>query len=102
MLKSRPGLYEWKRLKSWFNEEYLPFLDQRKQIKMQWFQIQGQSNVNNVNNVRREVDIRTYMEKKRKYCIWKVKLMNLKTNTKKNNIREFYRGIKNLKDILAA
>lgn len=51
---------------TWFNEEYLPFLDQRKQVKMRWLQIQGQSNVNNVNNVRREVDIRTYMGKKKK------------------------------------
>jgi len=37
-----------------FDEECLGFLDQRKQAKMQWVQDPNQSNVGNLNNVRRE------------------------------------------------
>jgi len=32
----------------------ITFLDQRKQAKMQWVQDQSQSNVDNLNNVRRQ------------------------------------------------
>ena len=39
------------------------FLDQRKQAKMQWLQDPNQSNVNNLNNVRRE-DSRHFRNKK--------------------------------------
>jgi hypothetical protein len=38
----------------WFDDECLRFLDQRKQVKVQWLQDPKQSNVNNVNNVRFE------------------------------------------------
>ena len=34
--KESLGLHELKHHKSWFDEEYLGFLDQRKQAKMQW------------------------------------------------------------------
>jgi hypothetical protein len=43
-----------KQHKRWFHEEYFWFLDQRKQAKMQWSQYPKQSNVENLNNVRRE------------------------------------------------
>jgi predicted ribonuclease YlaK len=37
----------------WFDEEYLGFLDGRKQAKMQWMQNPSQSNVENLKKVRR-------------------------------------------------
>ena len=48
------GQYELKQHKPWFDEECSGFLDQRKQAKMQWVQNSSQSNVDNLNNVRRE------------------------------------------------
>ena len=37
-----------------FDEECLGILDQRKQAKVQWIQDPSQSNVDNLNNVRRD------------------------------------------------
>jgi hypothetical protein len=51
--KQSPGLNELKQHKPQFNEQCLPFLDQRKQAKMQWLRDPNQSNVDNLNNVRR-------------------------------------------------
>ena len=48
-------LHELKLHKPWFYEEFLGYLDQRKQAKMQWIQDPSLSNVDNLNNVRREV-----------------------------------------------
>jgi len=48
------GLYELKQHKPWLEEECLGFLDQRKHVKMQWLQDPKQSNVDSLNNVRRE------------------------------------------------
>ena len=48
------GLQELKQHKPWFDEECLGFLDQRKQAKMQWIQDPSESNVDNLNNVRRD------------------------------------------------
>jgi len=48
------GLHELKQNKPWFDEECLGFLDQRKRTKMQWIQDPSQSNVDILNNVRRE------------------------------------------------
>jgi len=36
--KESLGWYEVKQHKPWFDEEYLGFLDRRKQAKMQWLQ----------------------------------------------------------------
>jgi predicted AAA+ superfamily ATPase len=47
-------LHKLKQHKPWFDEECLGFLDQRKQAKMQWIQDPSQSNVDNLNNVRRD------------------------------------------------
>jgi hypothetical protein len=52
--KESLGLYERKQHKPWFDKECSKFLDQRKQAKMQWFQFPNKSNVDNLNNVRRE------------------------------------------------
>jgi len=49
------GQHELKQNKLWFDEEYLCFLEQRKRAKMRWMQDPSQSNVDILNNVRREV-----------------------------------------------
>jgi hypothetical protein len=48
------GLYKLKQHKARFEEECLRFLEQRRQAKMHWLQDPNQSNVDNLNNVRRE------------------------------------------------
>ena len=48
------GLHELKQHKPWFDGEYLGFLDQRKQAKLQWVQDPSQSNVDNLKNIRLE------------------------------------------------
>jgi len=57
-------MHEWKQHKTWFDEECLGFLDQRKRAKMQWVQDPCQSNVDNLNSVRREVS-RHFRNKRR-------------------------------------
>ena len=47
-------LYKLKQHTPWSDKECLHLLDQRKEAKMQWFQEPNQSNVGNLNNVRRE------------------------------------------------
>jgi Asp-tRNA(Asn)/Glu-tRNA(Gln) amidotransferase C subunit len=54
-----------------FDEECLGFLDQRKQVKMQWIHDPTQSNVDNVNNVRRDVS-RHFRNKKKSYMKAKI------------------------------
>jgi len=53
-----------KQHKPWFDKESLRFLDQRKEAKMQWLQDPNQSNVDNLNNVRREASIHFRNKKK--------------------------------------
>jgi hypothetical protein len=43
-----------KQYKPWYDEECVGFLDQRKQAKMQWLERSNQSNLDNLNDVRRE------------------------------------------------
>ena len=50
--KESLGMHELKQHKPWFDEECLGFLDQRKQVKMQWIQDPSQITVDNLNNVR--------------------------------------------------
>jgi len=49
------GMHEMKHHKTWFDEECLGILDQRMQAKMQWIKDPSQSNVDNLNNVRRKL-----------------------------------------------
>jgi hypothetical protein len=84
------GLYERKQHKPWFDEEFSTFLDQRKQAKMQWLQNPKQSNVDNLNNVKREAS-RHFRDKKKEY------LNELETNSKNKNIRDLYTGISDFK-----
>jgi len=51
--KESLGLYESKQHKHCFDEEWLGFLEQKKQSKMQWVEDSNQSSVDNLNNVRR-------------------------------------------------
>jgi len=62
--KESLGLDEFKQNKPWFDEECLGFLDQRKRAKIQWVQDSRQSNVDNLNKVRREVS-RHFKNKKK-------------------------------------
>ena len=48
-------MHELNQNKAWFDEECLGFLDRRKWAKLQWIQDPRLSNVNILNNVRREV-----------------------------------------------
>ena len=57
---------------------------------MQWIEDPGQSNVDNLNNVRRDAS-RHLRNKKKAY--FKAKIEELETNSKINNIRDLYRGI---------
>ena len=84
------GLHELKQHKPCFDEECLGFLDQRKQDKMQWVQDPSQSNVDNLNHVRREAS-RHFRNKKKAYL--KAKIEELETDIKIKNIRDLYRGI---------
>ena len=73
------GLHELKQNKQWFDEKCLGFLDQRKWAKMQWIQDQSQSNVDNLNTVRREVS-RHFRNKKTAYM--RAKIEEPETNSK--------------------
>ena len=88
--KESLGLRELKQNKPWFDEECLGFLDQRKRAKMQWMQDPSQTNVDILNNVRREVS-RHFRDKKKAYL--RAKIKELETNSKIQNIRDLYRGI---------
>ena len=89
------GLHELKQNKSWFDEECLGFLDQRTWAKMRWIQDPSQSNVDNLNNVRREVS-RHFRNKKKTYLRAKIEELEIKSKIK--NIRDFYRGINDFKN----
>jgi len=82
--KESLGMHEWKQHKPSFDEECLGFLDQRKRTKTQWVQDPCQSNVGNLNSVRREVG-RHLRNKKKEYL--RAKIEELEANSKINNIR---------------
>jgi len=71
--------------KPWFEEEYLGFLDQRKQAKMLWLQDPSQSNVYNLNNIRHEAS--RHFRNKKKECL-KAKMEELVTNSTLKNVRD--------------
>jgi hypothetical protein len=61
---------------------------------MQWIQDPSQSNLDNLNNVKRGVS-RHFRNKKKAYI--KAKIEELEANSKINNIRDLYRGINDFK-----
>jgi len=87
-------MHELKQNKPWFEEECLGFFDQRKQAKLQWVEDPGQSNVDNLNNVRHEAS--RHFRNKKKACL-RDKFEELKTNSKIKNIWNLYRGINDFK-----
>jgi hypothetical protein len=72
---------------------YALYLDQRKQ-EWQWLQNANQSNVDNLNNVRREAS-RHFRGKNKEYL--KAKINELERNSKNKNIRDLCRGINDFK-----
>ena len=92
--KESLGLQELKQHKPWFDEECLGFLDQRKQAKLQWMHDPSQSNVDDLNSVRRYAS-RYFRNKQKAYL--KAKIEELETNSKIKNIRYLYRGISDFK-----
>jgi hypothetical protein len=87
-------MHKRKQHKPWFDEKCLVTLDQRKQDKMQWIQDPSQSNVENLNSVRRDAS-RYFRNKGKEYL--KSKIEELETNSKINNTRDLYRGINDVK-----
>jgi hypothetical protein len=63
---------------------------------MQWLQDLGQSNIGNLNNVRREAS-RHFRNKKKEYP--ETKIDELETNSKIKNIRDLYRASVTLRSI---
>ena len=63
---------------------------------MQSIQDQSQRNVDNVNNVRHEAS-RHFRNKKKAHL--KAEIEDLETNSKIKNIRDLYRGIKDLRRV---
>ena len=61
---------------------------------MQWIQDPSQSNVDILNNVRREVS-RHFRDKKKAYLATKIE--DLETNSKIQTIRDLYRGVNDFK-----
>jgi len=92
--KDSLGLKEMKQHKPWFDEECLGFLDKRKQAKMQWIHDPSQSNVDDLNHVRRNAS-RHFRNKEKAYL--KAKIEELESNSKIKNIRDLYRGINDFK-----
>ena len=92
--KESLGLDEFKQNKPWFDVECLGISDQRKRAKMQLVQDPSQSNVDNLNKVRREVS--RHFRNKKKACL-RAKIEELETNNKIQNIRDLYRDISDFK-----
>jgi hypothetical protein len=88
------GLHEFKQNKPRFDVECLGFLGQRKRAKMQWIQDPSQSNLDSLNNVRREVS-RHFRNRKRAYL--RAEIEELETNSRIQNIRDLYRGVSDFK-----
>jgi len=87
--KESLGLYKLKKHKPLFDEECSLILDQRNQDKMQGLQDPNQTNVRNLNNVRRKAS-RHSRNKKKEYL--EVKIDELESNSKIENIKRVYRG----------
>jgi hypothetical protein len=70
------------------------FFGSKERATMQWVQDPSQINVDNLNNVRREVS-RLFRNKKKAYL--RAKVEELETNSKIKNITDLYRGINDFK-----
>jgi hypothetical protein len=88
------GLYELKQHKSLFDEKCLLFLRLKEAGKMRWIHEPSQSNVDNLNNVRRDAS-RHFRNKKKAYL--KAKIDEIETYSKIKNIRDLYRSTSDFK-----
>jgi hypothetical protein len=70
------------------------FFRTKKQAKMQWLQHLTQRNLDNLNNVRLEVNI--HFRNLKKVCLT-AKIYELGTKSKNKNVREFCRDINDFK-----
>jgi hypothetical protein len=61
---------------------------------MQWMQDPSQSNIENLNKVRRDA---SRHNKKKKKAYMKAKIEELETNSKLKNVRDLFRGINHFK-----
>ena len=68
--------------------------EERKQTKKQWIQDPSRSNVDNLNNIRRDAS-RHFRNKNKAYL--KIKIEELETNSKINKVRDLHRGINDFK-----
>jgi hypothetical protein len=85
---------ESKHCKSWFDEDCLKLVDQRKKAKLQWLQDPSEVNENSFSNVQQGAS-KHYRNKEREYL--KDKINKLESNSKNKNIRDLYRGINEFK-----
>jgi hypothetical protein len=83
--KESLGLHELKESKPWFDKKCLGFLDQRKKTKMQWVKDSSQSNLDNLNNVRREASLH-FRDKKKEYLKAKIEDPETKRKIKKRGL----------------
>jgi len=80
-----------KQHKTYIDENFLRFVDQTKQVKIQWLQDPNRKNIDNLNTIRNEAS-RYFRKKKKEYP--KAKIDELETNSKiKKNVRDLYRVI---------
>jgi len=91
--KESLGLCELKQHKPWCDEKKLRSVYQRSRLNTV-VQFSGQSNVDNLNNVRCETS-RQFTNIKKEYL--KDEIEHLETNSKMKNIKDFYRGINGFK-----
>ena len=75
--KDSLGLYELRKHKTWFGEEFSQFLGRRKLLKMRWLQDPNKSSVDNLKSVRREATGH-FRNKKKEYL--KAKIGELESN----------------------
>jgi hypothetical protein len=88
------GFYALKKHKPWLDERFLELLDQRKQAKLQWLQEPVEIDGDNMNGVRHDAN-RYFWNKKREYL--KDKINEFAKNGNNKNIRDLYRGTRNLR-----
>jgi hypothetical protein len=71
------------------------FLDQRKQDKMRWLQHPYQSNVDNLNNVRRKAN-RHFRNKKKEYLKAKINELESDSNIENSDFKKDYQPRTNI------
>jgi len=82
------GLYKWKQHKSWFDDEFSQYLDQRKKAKCSGYRLQTRAMyAYKLNNVRHEAN-RHYRNKRRNKL--KTKIYEIETQSETKIINDVY------------